>query len=42
MLREAQVNERMEKESIPHGGFSLAFDNRMERIDMQKHTGNGG
>ena len=41
MLREAQVSQRMDQEGIPHDGFSLAFDNRMERIDMHAHTGHG-
>jgi p-hydroxybenzoate 3-monooxygenase len=39
LLREAQVNERMDREGIVHEGFSLAFADRMERIDMHKWTG---
>ena len=41
MLRAIGANERMDKLGIPHDGFSLAFDGRMERIDMAKHTGTG-
>ena len=41
MLREAGVHARMDKEGIPHDGFSLAFAGRMERVDMEKHTGHG-
>lgn len=41
MLRDAGVHQRMDKEGIPHGGFSLAFNGRMERVDMQGHTGHG-
>lgn len=39
LLREAKVNERMDGEGIVHTGFSLAFDDRQVRIDMQKLTG---
>lgn len=39
LLRTARVNERMDQDGIIHGGFSLAFSNRKERIDMQKLTG---
>jgi p-hydroxybenzoate 3-monooxygenase len=39
LLREAHVNERMDREGIVHEGFSLAFAGRMQRIDMHKHTG---
>ncbi len=41
MLRQLDVNDRMDKLGIPHDGFSLAFDGRMERIDMQALTGSG-
>ena len=41
MLRAIGANERMDKLGIPHDGFSLAFDGRMERIDMAAHTGHG-
>lgn len=39
MLREAKVNERMDKEGIIHGGFNLAFSGRKIHIDMHKLTG---
>ncbi|MEJ2156179.1 MAG: 4-hydroxybenzoate 3-monooxygenase [Desulfobacteraceae bacterium] len=39
LLREAQVNERMDREGIVHHGFSLAFDGRRTRIDMHGLTG---
>lgn len=39
LLREAKVNERMDQEGIVHDGFSLAFNGRMERIDMHTLTG---
>ena len=39
LLREAEVNERMDREGIVHEGFSLAFDDRHVRIDMKKLTG---
>jgi p-hydroxybenzoate 3-monooxygenase len=39
LLRAARVNERMDREGLVHGGFSLAFDGRMEYIDMHKWTG---
>ncbi len=41
MLRELEAAERMDKLGIPHDGFSLAFDGRMERVDMAKHAGSG-
>ncbi len=39
MLREIGVSERMDREGIPHDGFSLAFDGRKERVDMNALTG---
>jgi p-hydroxybenzoate 3-monooxygenase len=39
LLREARVNERMDREGIVHQGFSLAFDGRKARIDMHRLTG---
>lgn len=39
LLREAGVNERMEREGIVHGGFELAFSGRRERIDLEDLTG---
>ncbi len=41
MLREANVYKRMDAEGIPHDGFALAFDGRLERIDMASLTGHG-
>ena len=41
MLRAIDANERMDKLGIPHDGFALAFDGRLERIDMAAHTGHG-
>ena len=42
MLREAGVNQRMDKLGIPHDGFMLAFDGRTERIDMAGLTNGQG
>lgn len=39
MLRKVQAHERMEAEGLVHNGFSLAFDGRMQRIDMYGLTG---
>ena len=39
LLQEAQVNQRMDAEGIVHHGISLAFDGRLERIDMHALTG---
>jgi len=39
LLREAGVNERMEREGLVHDGFELAFDGRLERIDLRGLTG---
>jgi p-hydroxybenzoate 3-monooxygenase len=39
LLREAGVSQRMDREGIAHGGFSLAFDGRKTRIDMHGLTG---
>ena len=38
LLREAGVNERMDREGIVHGGFELAFSGRRERIDLEDLT----
>jgi p-hydroxybenzoate 3-monooxygenase len=38
MLRDAGVNERMDREGIIHEGVNLAFAGRLERIDFQAHT----
>ncbi|MGB0385988.1 MAG: 4-hydroxybenzoate 3-monooxygenase [Ardenticatenaceae bacterium] len=42
MLRDAGVNQRMDKLGIPHDGFALAFDGRSERIDMAALTNGQG
>ena len=39
LLKEARVNQRMDREGIEHGGFSLAFEGRKTRIDMHGLTG---
>ncbi|SDL39627.1 p-hydroxybenzoate 3-monooxygenase [Modicisalibacter muralis] len=39
LLREAGVEERMEREGIRHDGFELAFDNRRVRVDLKGLTG---
>jgi len=35
------VNERMDHEGLDHDGVSLAFGDRVERIDFRAHTGKG-
>jgi p-hydroxybenzoate 3-monooxygenase len=39
LLREAGVNERMDREGLVHDGVELAFDGRRERIDLKSLTG---
>ena len=39
MLRAAQVGKRLDQEGIVHSGVNLAFDNRLERIDLEGLTG---
>lgn len=39
MLRAAQVGKRLDKEGAVHGGVNLAFDGRLERIDLEALTG---
>ncbi len=39
MLRAAGVGERMDRQGLIHGGFSMAFDGRIERIDLEGLTG---
>lgn len=39
MLKEAGANARLEKEGLPHDGFSLAFDGRDHRINLFELTG---
>ena len=38
MLRQIGVNEEMDRKGIPHTGFSLAFDDRQERIDLAENA----
>jgi p-hydroxybenzoate 3-monooxygenase len=42
LLKEAQVNQRMDREGIVHQGFSLAFAGKKTRIDMHRLTGGDG
>ena len=39
ILREAGVADRLDKDGIPHEGFSLTDDNLMVRIDFHRVTG---
>ncbi|MBO6783633.1 MAG: FAD-dependent monooxygenase, partial [Alphaproteobacteria bacterium] len=39
MLRAAGVGERMDRQGLIHGGFSMAFAGRIERIDLEGLTG---
>lgn len=39
LLREAGVNERMDKEGEIHSGFELAFNNKRVHIDLAELTG---
>ncbi|RUR35653.1 4-hydroxybenzoate 3-monooxygenase [Vreelandella populi] len=39
LLREAGVDQRMDREGLPHDGFELAFDNRRVRVPLDKLTG---
>ncbi|CAM3533202.1 4-hydroxybenzoate 3-monooxygenase [Halomonas casei] len=39
LLREAGVDQRMDKEGLPHDGFELAFDNRRVRVALDELTG---
>lgn len=39
LLREAGVGKRLDSEGLPHDGFELAFDGRIERIDLHGLTG---
>ena len=39
LLRTARASERMDREGLPHEGFTLAFNGRKQRIDMAAHTG---
>ena len=39
LLREAQCGERMDREGESHHGFYIAHNDRLDRIDLQKHSG---
>ncbi|WP_028695906.1 4-hydroxybenzoate 3-monooxygenase [Pseudomonas cremoricolorata] len=39
LLREAGVGERMDREGLVHDGFELAFDGRVEHINLRELTG---
>jgi p-hydroxybenzoate 3-monooxygenase len=39
LLDEAGAGQRMHAEGLPHDGISLAFDNRLHRIDLAALTG---
>ena len=39
LLREAGVAQRLDAEGLPHDGFTLAFEGRVERIDLHQLTG---
>lgn len=41
LLRQIGVNGRMDREGLIHDGISVAFGERMERIDFKAHTGKG-
>ena len=38
LLREAKVNQGLDENGIVHGGFSIAFAGRKERIDLSGYT----
>jgi len=38
LLHEAKVNQGLDEMGIVHGGFSIAFAGRKERIDLSGHT----
>ncbi|WP_028669528.1 4-hydroxybenzoate 3-monooxygenase [Saccharospirillum impatiens] len=39
LLREAGVDERMDREGQVHEGFHMSFDNRLARVDLKKYSG---
>ncbi len=39
VLRRARVAARLDAEGLQHSGVRLAFDGRVERIDLEAHTG---
>ncbi|MFL2840844.1 MAG: 4-hydroxybenzoate 3-monooxygenase [Pseudohongiellaceae bacterium] len=38
LVREAGANERMDKEGLPHGGFNIAFNGKIRRVDLHKYA----
>ncbi|MCV9935339.1 4-hydroxybenzoate 3-monooxygenase [Boseaceae bacterium BT-24-1] len=39
LLHEAGVGQRLAEEGLPHDGFSLAFEGRLQRVDLKGLTG---
>ena len=39
LLREAQVNDRMDREGLVHDGFDIVFNDQRHRIDLKGLTG---
>lgn len=39
LMREAQCGERMDREGEIHHGFFIAHDDRLDRVDLHKHSG---
>ena len=39
LLNEAGVGDRLRREGLVHGGFEMAFNGRVHRIDLQEFTG---
>ncbi|MDR2216270.1 MAG: 4-hydroxybenzoate 3-monooxygenase [Nevskiaceae bacterium] len=39
LMREAQCGERMDREGEIHEGFFIAHDDRLDRMDLHKHSG---
>lgn len=39
LLREAGVGERMDHEGLIHEGINIAFNDRLERVDLHQQTG---
>jgi p-hydroxybenzoate 3-monooxygenase len=39
LMREAQCGERMDREGEIHEGFFIAHDDKLDRVDLHKHSG---
>ncbi len=39
LLRQARVDERLQRDGLRHGGTELAFDDRLHRVDFERLTG---